>query len=158
GFVQQGEQCDDGNLLNDDSCASDCTIIVGCENGTSIIRPYVKISGLDRGPGRQSITFSGSMVFPPTSPANFGPSETGIQILLEDGRGSDLFAVGIPPESAGTCGRHPRDGWHPSPSGTRSEFRSSSGSIDPPLCTPASSKGLTYGRLTDRRSKSGEIP
>jgi hypothetical protein len=123
-------------------CTPDGTPL--CTNGGYISDLQIKIGGVGGGSGDQSLKIKGKLFFPQGNPAP-APFTDGAQLLIEDmGSGAaHIFDVtnlttAVPPASAGAC--DDRDGWAVKSSGT--QYRNRSTALDPPSCTPGSSRGL----------------
>lgn len=116
-----------------------------CTDGGYVADLDIKIGGLTAGPSSQSLKIKGTLFFPLGIPAA-APYTDGAQLLVEDvGSGNaavfevSRFTTPVPPLASGGCGGG-ADGWVTK--GTRSSYRNRTTAMDPPLCTPGSSRGL----------------
>jgi len=146
------EECDDGNAVDGDGCESDCRR-TPCVGGTVLDQASLK-----RGP-RGSLKLTGHLLFPPSVPAGFDPSMTGIQVMLEDlGAPASAFEVsarnGTPIPGGPGCG--PADGWTVSKNGAVQSYSNQSGALDA-LCVVGSAYELRSVHLQDRRATRGDI-
>ena len=111
-----------------------------CTDGGYLGGLDLKLGGLERGAGAQSLSVKATLFFPQGAP----PTD-GAQLLLEDvGNGdTEVFELSwrtdpIPSLSAPPCDQ--RDGWRVTASHSR--YRNRSGALDAPACTPGSARGL----------------
>jgi len=117
-----------------------------CTDGGSVYGAEVKL-------GKQTLKFVGKLFFPQGIPVP-APYVDGAQLLIEDlgSGGSAVFELSaatnpIPPASAGACDAR-RDGWQVMTRTT--SYRNRSTALDPPTCTPGSSRGLYSLRYRPR--------
>src|SRR5262249_2151435 len=103
--------------------------------------------------GTQALKFSAKLFFPQGIPVP-APYVDGAQLLIEDlGAGSSaVFELSpattpVPPASAGG-GDPARDGWKVT--SRPATYRNGSPALDPPACTPGSSRGLVSLRYRPR--------
>ncbi len=126
-----------------------------CSEGGYLADVRLKVGGIGRGPGKQSLKLSGNLFFPAGIPV--ASLDGGAQILIEDLRsgGSAVYdltsdTAAVPGNGDPSC-QADDDGWSVGPKSTT--YRNRSGALDAPTCTPGSANGLRqirYRRPSER--------
>jgi endoglucanase len=118
-----------------------------CTAGGTLGNVQLRLKKLGGTPGDESLALKGSVFFPQGIPIG-GPLSVGARVVVEDlgAGGATVFDVTVPSAAAGTC--DPRDGWKVTPKAAL--FRTKSGAVDPPACTPGSANGLVKLRVAPR--------
>jgi hypothetical protein len=129
---------------------SSCDAVFGLE------RARVTVKDAPAPTGDERLRLSGVLPWPAGTPSVFDPATQGMHVRVTD-LGRDGAVVldldPVPPGAPGT-GCAPEDGWRkPKKPG----YRNTSGSIDPPTCTPGSAQGLRMIALRDKRAKGGGV-
>lgn len=103
GTIDAGEECDDGNLENNDGCDSGCTL----ECAVSVNQAKIALSRLDTPPGDDKLFFRGSvrLSFPFSPPLD--PHANGVRLLLDNAHGP-VVDVAVP---GGQYDRATGTGW-----------------------------------------------
>lgn len=124
------------------ACAPDVTAL--CTNGGYLSGMKAKIGGTNGLPGRQRLVWSAKLFFPQGIPV--AALDGGAQVLVQDAGSGDAavyelstFTDPIPAASDPACDPA-RDIWRARP--TRTVYRNRSTSVDAPVCTPGSARGL----------------
>lgn len=158
GVVDPSEQCDDGNRVPGDGCEPSCTV-ASCPGGLPLREARLDATNTGVLHGTTLVRFTGTLDLPILPAVPFAPQESGVQLVIEDlGRPSGSRVVvdlttpnsSIPGGGRGS-GCDPRDGWASSGRGRVQTYLNRSGSVDDPLCTTGSARGLRMLRLRDRR-------
>jgi hypothetical protein len=125
-----------------------------CTDGGYLSGVQLTLGGIGNGAGEQSLKIKGSLFFPVSTPV--ASLDGGAQILIEDlGAGSaaiyDLTTATFPVPSSSVTGCSPSDLWKVTPKTT--SYRNSSGSLDPPACTPGTAAGLRQLKYKPRSAR-----
>jgi endo-1,4-beta-D-glucanase Y len=131
-------------------CTPDSTPL--CTDGGYVSAAQINLGSLTTDPGRQTLRLKGKLFFPQGTPA-IPPFTDGAQVLVQDvGSGSaaifevSRFTMPVPPLADGVC--DPRDGWNAT--AQRTIYRNRSTALDPPACTPGTSRGLHFMKYKPR--------
>ena len=131
-----------------------------CTAGGSLLSPQITLTKLGGTPGDDNLQLKAKLFFAQGIPV--APYTNGAQVLIEDlGSGaatvfelSEANTDPIPPASAGTCDAR-RDFWKTTPSST--QYKNGSTAIDPPACTPGSSRGLFLLKYRPRTARDVDV-
>jgi hypothetical protein len=129
---------------------SSCDAVFGLEGARVAVKDAPAPTGDER------LRLSGILPWPAGTPSVFDPATQGMRVRVTD-LGRDGAVVldldPVPPGLPGT-GCAPEDGWRKP---RKPGYRNTSGSIDPPTCTPGSAQGLRTIALRDKRAKGGGV-
>ena len=102
--------------------------------------------------GDELLRLSGRLPWPSGTPSVFEPATQGMRISVRDLGRDGAVVLNLDPVPAGIPGTGcaPEDGWRKP---KKPSYRNTSGSLDPPTCTPGSAQGLRLVALRDKRAK-----
>lgn len=127
-----------------------------CRSPTVVGRTAVRVRGLDRPLGQQSLSFGGEFRVPAEVGARLDPATDGVQIVIQDLQDAELplfeLSHRTTPISGGQRGAHcppASDGWRVTESGNKERhyYRNRSGAVGP-SCAPGSANGLRSIRIS----------